>query len=185
MKYFLYDEKTGKIQHYGESPDNLTESFISGLLLIDATGYSQNDINLLQVINGELVNAPPVELKATNYQIKTKWQELEQRPILVLGVTVDCDLASEARMVDKLMVWDQLPTSPNSFEIIDGVKKVYWKLADNTYIMLSKIDLIDLLGAIQTARAIRSSQLFNAYQRIKLIEHVTVTYINDTSNWLE
>lgn len=184
MKYFLYDENTGKIQHYGESPDNLTESFISGLLLIDAAGYNQNDVNHLQVINGELVNAPPVELKATKHQIKTKWKELEESPIQVLGVTIDCDQLSELRLKNTIDNWYSLPDIEGQMETaLDGTRTIYWSMSEGK-VPLTLTELTSVYTAMLESRAVRAAVLFSNYQRIKSLPSVTTSYVTDTSNWL-
>ena len=183
MKYFLYDETTGKIHHYGESPDELTESFIPELLLIDAGEYTQNDIPRLAVENGLLSEVVPAELKATRYQIKAKWQELEQSPIDVFGMLVDCDALSELRMKNTIDNWDVLPDILGQMETgTDGVRKIYWSMVSGK-IGLSLVQLTNILVEMIEQRAIRAATLFSNYQRIKSLPSVALSYIQDETNW--
>ena len=183
MKYFLYDETTGKIHHYGESPDELAESFIPELLLIDTGEYTQNDIPRLVVENRLLSEVAPSELKATRYQIKVRWQELEQSPIDVFGMLVDCDALSELRMKNTIDNWDVLPDILGQMETgTNGVRKIYWSMVSGK-IGLSLVQLTNILVEMIEQRAIRAATLFSNYQRIKSLPSVALSYIQDETNW--
>ena len=184
MKYFLYDEATGKIHHYGESPDELTESFIPELLLIDAGEYTQNDIPRLAVENGLLSEVVPAELKATRHQIKARWQELEQSPIQVLGVTIDCDQSSELRLKNTIDNWYSLPDIEGQMETaLDGTRTIYWSMSEGK-VPLTLTELTSVYTAMLESRAVRAAVLFSNYQRIKSLPSVTTSYVTDLSNWL-
>lgn len=184
MKYFLYNESTGKIQHYGESPDNLTTSFVPGLLLIDAENYQQNDVNRLMVISGELVEVAPEEPKASYHQIKARWQQLEQAPIQVLGVTIDCDQLSELRLKNTIDNWYSLPDIVGQMETaLDGTRIIYWSMVEGK-VPLTLPELTSIYTTMLENRAIRAAILFSNYQRIKSLPSVTVSYVADSNNWL-
>lgn len=184
MKYFLYDKTTGKIHHYGESPDELTESFIPELSLIDAGEYTQNDIPRLAIENGVLSEVVPAELKATRHQIKARWQELEQSPIQVLGVTIDCDQLSELRLKNTIDNWYSLPDIEGQMETaLDGTRTIYWSMSEGK-VPLTLTELTSVYTAMLESRATRAAVLFSNYQRIKSLPSVTISYVADLSNWL-
>lgn len=183
MKYFLYDENSGKIQHYGESPDKLTESFVPGLLLIDAGNYQQNDVSRLLVVSGGLVEVTPEEPRVSHHQIKARWQELEQAPIQVLGVTIDCDQLSELRLKNTIDNWYSLPDIVGQMETaLDGTRTIYWSMAEGK-VPLTLTELTSIYIAMLESRAIRAAVLFSNYQRIKSLPSVTVSYVADANNW--
>lgn len=183
MKYFLYDEVTGKIQHYGESPDNLTESFIPGLSLIDAGEYRANDTARLVVVGGQLTEVVPPEPTANSYQIKAQWQALEQSPIQVLSVTVDCDPLSELRLKNTIDNWSSLPDIPGQMETaVDGTRVVYWSMVEGK-VPLTLAQLTAVYTAMIEQRAIRAAILFSNYQRIKALPSVTLSYLANPVNW--
>lgn len=185
MKYFLYDEASGQIKNYIESPDELTTSYVDGLEIISAEGYCQIDMSTLQIQNGQLVKVPSPAAIATANDIRVKWLQLEQAPIIVSGYSLDCDTLSETRMASCLSNWDYLPLEPGQFELIGGVRKIYWTLGDNTKICVTKSELIYLYNEMVKARAIRALKLHAAFQRMKAMPSVTLDYVNDLTNWLE
>lgn len=183
MKYFLYTGATGEIKHYGESPDVLTESFVPGLLIIDAGDYNQNDMPHLNVKDGLLQKVLPTEASATTYQIKARWQELEQAPIEVFGMLVDCDPLSELRMKNTIDNWDVLPDILGQMETdVNGTRKIYWSMSSGK-VGLSLIQLTNIFVEMLEQRAIRAAVLFSNYQRIKSLPSVALSYIQDETNW--
>lgn len=183
MKYFLYSEEDGKVHSYGESPDTLTESYIPGLLLIEAGQYTRKDLPLLNVINGVLVTSSPTVRMASPYEIKQTWQHMEQSPIEVFGMLVDCDSLSELRMKNAIDNWDELPDILGQMETdVAGVRKIYWSMSSGK-VGLSFSQLTDIFVEMLRMRAIRAAVLFSNYQRIKSLPSVALSYIQDETNW--
>lgn len=183
MKYFLYSELDGIVRSYGESPDSLTESFVPGLRLIDAGGYSRKDLPRLRVIEGSLAILPPLIRTASANEIREAWLQLEQAPIEVFGMLVDCDSLSELRMKNAIDNWNELPDILGQMETdVAGTRKIYWSMSSGK-VGLSFSQLTDIFVEMLRMRAIRAAVLFSNYQRIKSLPSVALSYIQDETNW--
>ena len=184
MKYFLYDASTGDIALFTDTPEALSVSYIPGLDIISAEGHIPGDEARYKIVNQQIVprEAQPVFVSA--YQIREKRDELELLPISVSGFVIDCDTKSEMRMRDCLDAWDILPFTAGQFEDVGGEKTVFWVLANNTKVGLTKQQLEDVYTGMLQARAVRGAKIFAAYQAFKVRTDVTLEELNDSSNWV-
>ena len=184
MKYFLYDATSGDIKHYCETPEEHTASFVPGLDIISAEGFSEADVLTHQVVGGVLTLCSPKPVYVTAWDIKSEWLRREQAPITVVGVYLDCDTTSELRIKNTIEAWEQLPLIDGQLEEVDGVRSVIWTLADNSKQRLGLPQLQALLPALVTARAIRAAVLYAAYQRLKVRADVSREELTSDTTWV-
>ena len=94
----------------------------------------------------------PDNRPATWDQIK-HWRDVhEVAPVTTSFGPFDADERSEARMKGSIERFDSLPT-------LDVDNKLTWKLADNTYLKVTKADLTSIYNEVQELRAVRGALL--------------------------
>lgn len=185
MNYFLFGQD-GVARHFYSSPDVLTESFVPGLILVDAGEYSDQHLRRLRldVATGVITLLPELPVYASANAIRNKWLQMEAAPVEVAGHMLDCEPISTDRMAGCLAAWDSLPLEPGQIEETGGVRRVFWTLADNTKVGFTKAELQSLLDALVLARAVRGSRIYAAFQRLKVRSDVTLAELNDDLSWV-
>lgn len=124
----------------------------------------------------------PLDRPATNEEVKQKHLELEQSPIEVFGVLLDCDERSELRMRDAISTWDERPLQPGMFEEVNGETVIYWTLGNNQVVPINKPTLQSFYAEMLKQRAIRGANLYRRYRQIKS-DGCTIRELMDDSFW--
>ena len=183
MKYYGYDVGTGEIVialDYSDGMDPPSEE-------VDGVRYVQGEADALtqKVVNGQLVGktlgevaasrpTPPEEKTATWGQIKECRDTFEQSPLATSYGTFDADEKSLKRMELALEAFDSLPT------LVSG--RLTWKLADNSLLALTKMELEDVFDQLKTNIAARAAVL-HVQAEIFAASPPTVGYIKNPVNW--
>lgn len=128
----------------------------------------------------QLPTHDPLAVPAGHDEIHQRWLELEAAPVMAQGHLVDFDERSEKRMVDTVEQWDSLPEVPGAVVVEEGVKRVHWRMADNTAVPFSESELLAFLLAARAARAVRGAALFAQAQAFKADPATTR---RDLANW--
>lgn len=184
MNYLLYDDQ-GLIVQFTSTPDDHEFVAPNGLSFVEAGEYGPAVVGThrFNVVTGELESIPATLSLAAPYQIKAEWLRREQLPVQVSAGLLDCDTLSESRIRNVLAAWDILSFSVGNFDVIDGVSKVGWVMADNTKVWLSYDDLQLMLSEMLSTRALRASRLFSVYQMLKSTEGVTQDVVYNDLTW--
>lgn len=128
----------------------------------------------------QLAAFDPKDKPATQEEIHSRWLELEAAPVVAQGHLVDFDERSEKRMVDTVEQWDSLPEVPGAVVVEEGMKRVRWRMADNTAVPFALSELVAFLQEAKTARAARAAVLFAQAQAFKADPATTQ---RDLANW--
>lgn len=181
MKYFYYATDTGKLKQFVEYPYELEE--IVGV--IPAGGLNEKNLTTHKVDLStlELVELPPQVVYAKASQIKQYYNLLDTSPIVVFGLSLDCTAASQLRMEDAIATFDIQDMYPGEFELLNGVKVIYWTYADNVRRPITKQQLIDMHDEMINQRAIRRARLFRVYNDLKVRSNVTYAELYDETTW--
>lgn len=135
------------------------------------------------VVVCEWIGSPdPLEREATNTEVKERHLQLEQAPIEVFGVILDCDERSELRMRDAIATWDERPEQPGMFETLNGETVIYWTLGNNQVIPINKQTLQSFYNEMVRQRAIRGANLYRRYRQIKS-DGCTIRELMDDGFW--
>lgn len=92
--------------------------------------------------------------------IEERFVQLRESPIELLGMVIDCDENSINTMRQTLKFFDDQPLLHNVFEDDGGQKKVKWRLADSSEILLGKDQLQVLVTELEKAKALRTAKLY-------------------------
>lgn len=107
------------------------------------------------------------------------WRDVhETAPVTTAFGTFDCDERSDARMAGSIEQFDNLPT-------LDANGKLTWKLADNSYLPVTKAELEQIYAEVRTARASRGAVLHQKAELFMQMDPVpTPTQLAELSYWL-
>ena len=131
----------------------------------------------------QLQKHDPLNVPATLEQINAKHKELESSPVLVFGVSLDCDERAEMRMRNTIEHWDDLPLQDGVIEEIEGTKVVVWTMGDNSIATFNKPVLETVFAEMLKQRAIRATALFSALRQLKADPTTTLRNIQNPSAW--
>jgi hypothetical protein len=116
----------------------------------------------------------PLKAPASWDQIKSKRDQLEQSPLRINGQVFDADEIAEKRLTLSLNAFETLPT------VVSG--KLTWKLADNSLLELTKVQLADVLDQLRLLSAQRAATLH--YQAGVIAQAgATVGQLDDLTFW--
>lgn len=120
----------------------------------------------------------PDNRPATWEQIK-HWRDVhETSPVATSFGVFDCDERSDARMAGSIEQFDNLPTLQGG--------KLTWKLADNSYLPLTKAELEQVYAEVRTNRAARGAVLHVKAEVFRQMDPApTPAELANLSFWME
>jgi len=117
----------------------------------------------------------PLNKPATWDEIKARRDVIEQLPISLVEGAFDADEISLKRMELALLEFANLPT-------LDAQSKLTWKLADNTLLPLTQVELQSVYDRVRTALAVRSATLHGSAGAL-LQSGALLKDLTPLSNW--
>ena len=181
----VFNDETGKLFFAGNAnkdsdfdfvPEGFSVLFFPTVLGVDINTQAV-DLETKTLIDKVITTPMPVRY-ATWQIIKERRIELMESPVETSYGFMDADQASVLMMETAIEHFDVLPT------VIQ--EKLTWKKADNTFIKLTKLELIAMRHQVVQGKALRGSALFSKAEQFNQMDpKPTLEFISDIINWIE
>lgn len=185
-KYFIvYNQTTGKITRSGtvdastdhsELPEALDVLYLTEAINVNHSEQSI-DLETMSIVDKPIVTPLPV-VTATWDTIKAYRERFIAEPIDTDEGLLHADSESMQRLESADEHYVDLPKKKAG--------KVRWKMADNTIVELSILELKKLNKDVRKAKAIRTAKLFEKAEVLNEMDpKPTLEFIADINNWIE
>lgn len=179
--FYVYEKGTGTITFTGVTADvpvhdSETEGYVLGVQLPRNTKVIHNEET------GELeeitVSRTHPDDLPTHWGVIKHFRNLhESSPVTTNYGTFDADELSSMRLQEAYDHFESLPT------VVDGI--LTWKLADNSFVGLTKVEILDALTQLKVNRSVRAALLHvKAEQFNSQDPKPSLNFLSDINNWL-